>query len=135
MPRQRDELFEALAEVCGYDWRDMTRSSRGRLNSALAELREVDAEPRQVRMAAQVYRTLYQGASLTPQALTANWPDLMRHVRAAELPPYDPVESHKAAMEKAGEVLELPTGPEVPMPPEVREEITRVADRMGNLDA
>ena len=135
MARARDELFEVLAEVCGYDWRDMTRSSRGRLNSALVELREVEAQPKDVRMAAQVYRTLYQGASLTPQALTANWPDLMRHVRASQLPPYDPAESHRAALEKAGEELpELPPGPDVPMPDEVRQQIGHVTEKFGNLE-
>lgn len=133
MARRRDELFEAVAAACGWDWRDVTKSSRGRLNAALVELREVEATPEQVIAAARIYRSLYEGATLTPQALTGNWPELMRHYRGFTSPRYDPAESFAAALEKADLSDDdepqhaLPAGP-------VGDEIKRVADRMGSIE-
>jgi hypothetical protein len=98
--RQRDELFEALAIVCGWDYRDVTRTARGRLNQALAELREVEATPEDVLQCARAYREMYSGATLTPQALVANWPDLKQRIRP--IASYDP----EASMLRALSIVE-----------------------------
>ena len=126
---RRDELFEALAYVCGWDYRDVTRTARGRLNSALAELREVGATPEDVLNCARAYREMYQGATLTPQALTANWPDLKRMARPTQ--PYDP----EASFERA---LTLVDPKELEAPPDEglsREEVREKMAALGTMPA
>lgn len=74
-PARRDELFEAVAEVCGIDWQtDLTTAARGPLNKAVAGLRSVGAEPQQVRQRAVNWP--YENATLTPTALEKHWPQL-----------------------------------------------------------
>ena len=75
-PRKRDELFEALVEVCGKDLKNLPRTERGRLNAATKELRESNATPDEVRQRALMYHSKWPGADLTPQALTGNWSSL-----------------------------------------------------------
>lgn len=87
----------------GWDWRDMTRTARGRLNQALMELREIEATPEQVTSAARAYRAMYENATLTPQALVGNWPDLMKWLRGARTAyGYDPSDSMQRAIEISG---------------------------------
>lgn len=77
--RERDELFEATAEVCGIDWqRDLTDHARGPLNTAVKQLREVGATPAEVRRRAQNWPGLFERATLTPPALAKHWPQLER---------------------------------------------------------
>lgn len=70
------ELFEALAEVCGFDVGALTRTERGRLNMALAELRERSATPADVRARGEEYRRKWPRVDLTPQAIVGNWSKL-----------------------------------------------------------
>lgn len=75
--RPRDELFEAVAEACGIDWRtDLTDSGRGSLASAVKQLRAVDATPPQVTLRARRYRQEFPQAKLTPPALAKHWGSL-----------------------------------------------------------
>jgi len=74
--RRRDEVFETLAEVCGMRIDQLTKTSRGQLNKAVKELREVGADPMQIRQRAAVYRRTFQRAKLTPSALAKHWPQL-----------------------------------------------------------
>jgi len=74
--KRRDEVFEALAEVCGLALDALTKSARGQLNKATKDLREVEAEPWEIRQRAEVYRQTYQRAKLTPSALAKHWPQL-----------------------------------------------------------
>ena len=59
----RDLSFEALAEACGTDWKSLTSSGRGRLNSALAEIRTAAFELEDAELAiviaakAEAYRS------------------------------------------------------------------------------
>jgi hypothetical protein len=78
------------------------------MNQALSELREVEATAEDVINCARVYRDIYQGATLTPQALVANWPDLM--MRARPVGSYDPA----ASMERALTIVE-PAALEAPI--------------------
>jgi DNA-binding transcriptional ArsR family regulator len=70
---KKDELFEAVAKACGIRLDALTRSARGQLNSACKELRDIGATPEQVAGKAKAYRKQYEGAALTPTALTKHW--------------------------------------------------------------
>jgi len=72
-PRPKDELFETVAEVCGINLTNMTRSARGQLNRATKELRDIQATTEQIHAKAKAYRTQYPNATLTPTALTKHW--------------------------------------------------------------
>ena len=74
--KKKDELFEAIASACGIDIRQLTGSSRGQLNKATKELRDIGAEPGDVEAKAKAYRKLYENAALTPSALVKHWPSL-----------------------------------------------------------
>jgi DNA-binding Lrp family transcriptional regulator len=72
-PAKRDELFEAVAEATGIDWKNLTSSGRGPLNKAVKELRDIGVTPDQVGPRATAYRKTYPDAPLTPMALTKHW--------------------------------------------------------------
>lgn len=74
--KERDELFDALVEVCEIDAERLTQSARGALNRATKELKEVSADVESVRRVAKAYRVKYPGASLTPVALSKHYPAL-----------------------------------------------------------
>jgi hypothetical protein len=76
-PRERDLLFEKVAEVCGSDLARLTNSERGRINKATADLRSAGATPEQVAVAATTWRRTYPNATLTPTALSAHWSTLV----------------------------------------------------------
>jgi hypothetical protein len=71
--RPADTLFETVANVCGITLTGLTRSSRGQLNRAVKELREVGATEQDVTAKAKAYRTQYPNATLTPSALVKHW--------------------------------------------------------------
>jgi len=71
--RKKDNLFEVIAEVCGISLTGMTRSSRGQLNKAVKELREIGTTEEQVRHKAKAYKAQYPNATLTPTALIKHW--------------------------------------------------------------
>lgn len=104
--RSRDLLFEALAEVCGIDWKNMTDMARGPLVKALKELRAVGATPQDVRARAGEYRSKYQGAALTPTALAKHWPALRaaRSYREPGPPENPPVMEEEPAECRHGNV-------------------------------
>jgi hypothetical protein len=71
--RKTDTLFETVAKVCGISTTNLTRSSRGQLNKAVKELRDIDATDEQVHDTAKAYRQQYPNATLTPLALVKHW--------------------------------------------------------------
>lgn len=71
--RARDEIFDAVAEACGIDVSELTKSARGSLNAAVKQLKDVDAIPGQVKVRAARYRRTYSDAALTPSALAKHW--------------------------------------------------------------
>jgi biotin operon repressor len=71
--RPTDNLFESVAKACGISLTNLTRSSRGQLNKAVKELREVGATEQDVQAKAKAYRTQYPNATLTPTALVKHW--------------------------------------------------------------
>lgn len=71
--RERDVIFETLAEACGIDWGRIPSSERGALNKAAAELRPLEATPNEIRQRAKNYRLHFENATLTPSALVRHW--------------------------------------------------------------
>lgn len=83
-PAARDLLFETVAEVCGLDWKTLTKSERGRLNKACSDIRPLNPSPDDVRAHAAAYRKKYgHEVELTPTALAANWSQVMVKAPAA----------------------------------------------------
>lgn len=74
--RPRDELFDAVVEVCGIQPTELTPTARGGLNRAVADLRRVGADPQGIRERAAAYHRRYKSATLTPPALAKHWPQL-----------------------------------------------------------
>jgi DNA-binding transcriptional ArsR family regulator len=72
-PKQKDTIFEAVAEACGWELGSLTRSARGQLNRATKELRDIGATPEQIAGRAKGYRKQYPSMSLTPSALVKHW--------------------------------------------------------------
>lgn len=88
-----DELFEALAEACNIDWKQLTKTGRGQLNAATKELRDIGVTPDQVGPKADAYSKAYPDAALTPTALVKHWAGLgvrIRSKRASAWDTYDP---------------------------------------------
>lgn len=67
-----DLLFEALCQVTGIDWTELTATGRGPINRALGDLRKVDATPDQIRVRAVNYALRFE-AQPTPMALAKHW--------------------------------------------------------------
>ncbi len=73
--RNKDLIFENLANVCGMDWTKLTKSERGRLNQAVKELKEVGATPEDVLERGQNFVLSY-GFNPSPQSLPKLWTSL-----------------------------------------------------------
>lgn len=73
---RKDELFEAIALVCGTDWKHLTSSARGALNRATSEIRAVGGVAEEVPRRAAEYRARMPEMALTPSALAKWWPSL-----------------------------------------------------------
>lgn len=77
---RRDELFEAIADACGLDYHDLTRSERGRINRACSELRQLQRVPMPSAIAefARRWRRQYGArVAVTPNTIAANWSRIM----------------------------------------------------------
>jgi biotin operon repressor len=74
--KKPDLVFETIADVCGIDLAELTKSSRGALNDACKQLRDIGATPDEIRARARAYRQKFSNISLTPSALVKHWPTL-----------------------------------------------------------
>lgn len=72
-PSGGDPLWESVLAACGVDPGDVTASSRGAYAKAVADLRQVHADPAEVERRAAGYRSRWPQASLTPSALARHW--------------------------------------------------------------
>jgi hypothetical protein len=74
-PRERDALFDALAETTGRDPTGMTRREATACATALADIRRAtpDLAPDEIRRRAANYRQHMPHATLTPSALANHW--------------------------------------------------------------
>ena len=69
------EVFSALVQVFEYNPQDLTKSTRGQLNKAAKELKEVGASTHDIRERAKNFVLTY-GWKPTPLALVKHWADL-----------------------------------------------------------
>lgn len=67
----RDDLFDAVAEVCSVDIR--AKSNAGRVAKAVNSLVDLEATPDDVRTRAARYRANWPNVACTPSALVAHW--------------------------------------------------------------
>lgn len=74
--RERDEIFDAVVQVCQLEAASLTKASRGEVNAVVKQLREVDATPSQIKARAVKYRQRYPSSTLTPSALAKHWAGL-----------------------------------------------------------
>jgi len=68
----KDELFEAVIHVAGWNYPSLTDSGRHWLNGALKELRAVNATPDEVLLRGRRYWAKYKTRP-TPTALCKHW--------------------------------------------------------------
>lgn len=91
--RKVDLLWEALVDVCRIEEATLTKPARKAANVALAELRGVDADPREIQTRAARYRrgqgSVPAGSTLTPHALVNHW------AGCAPPPAADPINGHE----------------------------------------
>ena len=69
------EVFNALVDIFEYNVNDLTKSTRGQLNKASKELKEVGATAHDIRERAKNFILTY-GWKPTPLALVKHWADL-----------------------------------------------------------
>jgi Helix-turn-helix domain len=74
--RKPDPIFDALCDETNTNPKELTRSSRGSLNKATKELRNLGADAGNITRRADQYRRRYPTATLTPSALVKHWPTL-----------------------------------------------------------
>jgi rubrerythrin len=77
-----DLAFETLCEVCGIGFREITTDQRGRVNTALKQLRDIYADdvtlPQMIRDRAAAWAEVYPEIPVTPQTLTHNWSSIIQ---------------------------------------------------------
>jgi hypothetical protein len=76
----REALREAIAKACGWNLDKLTSSSNGRLAKAVKEIERARGTPAEVFERADVYRSVFSAAALTPTALSGHWPALEKPV-------------------------------------------------------
>jgi len=83
----RDISFEVMAQVCGMDWQNLTQNERGKLNSALAQLRGLIDPPDErelptmIEDRAKACHSVYPEIALTPQMLVNHWSSIEEKAR------------------------------------------------------
>ena len=90
----RNYSFEALAEVTGTDW----NVGRGELNAALRDIKlqaEIEDDyllADEIHARAKMYRAVFEGAALTPNALAKHWTRVFEETKPRKpLPPPEPL--------------------------------------------
>ena len=69
----RDEIFDALIEVCEINVEAITKTARGPINRAVKDLRDVEATPDSIRQVAKAYRKKWPEALITPVAISKQY--------------------------------------------------------------
>lgn len=77
-PRPRDLIWDAVVSVCGIVDASLTRSGKGAVAKAVAELKAVGATPDEIRAKAAQWPRTFPGAQLTAPALAKHWANLGR---------------------------------------------------------
>lgn len=71
--RKRNDVWDAVMEVCGINTSDITDSVRRGYGRCVSEITKVGATADDVYVRADVYRVRWPNASLTPFALAKQW--------------------------------------------------------------
>jgi hypothetical protein len=74
--RKRNELWDAVVEVCSIDTSSIPKSQLSKIGKVVAELRVVKASPEDVHRRANIYKRKFDDAALTPTALLNHWAEL-----------------------------------------------------------
>ncbi len=75
--RARDPLWDAVCEAAGIDPNGMPRSQAADVGKTVRDLREVGAEPEQVRVARREWTRRFPGATFTHRVLRTHWGQLV----------------------------------------------------------
>lgn len=75
--RRKDEMFDAIVEVCGIDSSAITASAGSMIGKVRKSLVAAGATPESIRQVADAYRKTYPTMSLTPTALDKHYPALV----------------------------------------------------------
>lgn len=92
---RRDLLFEAVADECRIDLDELTDDGRRNLNGCVKQLRDVAADPIEVRRRSDFYRSgnapgIPRGTKLTARALVSHWASLKRQNYLGAVPDGSP---------------------------------------------
>ena len=74
--RERNLLFDAVAEACQINPTELTQSYRGAFGKAVKDLKAVGATPEEILRRAHNWESLFPQATLTPPALAKHWAQL-----------------------------------------------------------
>ncbi len=74
--RKRNPFFDAMAEACGHDLMQLTKSSAAMIAKATSDIRPVCKSPDEVWAKAAIYKKLHPDWVLTPSALAKYWSEL-----------------------------------------------------------
>ena len=75
-PRKPDPTFDAVIEACGYNPAELTKQSRGAINAAVKQLKDVEADPDDIHRRARAFAKRWPDITLTAPALAKHWPQL-----------------------------------------------------------
>ena len=71
-----DNMVWALIEAMNWNRDEVPEAQWGRVHAAALMLTDIGADPGEVQRRAQIYRVNFRGATMTPNAIATNWPDL-----------------------------------------------------------
>jgi len=80
--RARDEIFDAIVEVCGIDASALTASAASMVGKVRKSMLSVGADAVSIRRVGDAYRRTYPGMALTPAALDKHYPALVGSIPA-----------------------------------------------------
>lgn len=76
-PRKRsDPIFEAVAESCGVDWRNLNDVERGKVNKATKLIKQSGGTVEEIHARARRWPNVFPKAKLTVMGLANNWSSL-----------------------------------------------------------
>lgn len=74
--KKKDDIWDAVMEVCGVDKSTINSQERGRHNKAVKALRESGATPEDIVIRASIYKMKFPNVVMTPIALASHWSEL-----------------------------------------------------------
>lgn len=73
---KQNPYFDAVAQGCGYERSDITRTLAGLIAKVANELKDVGATTEEISRRCEAYRIKFPGFDLTPGALAKHWAGL-----------------------------------------------------------